>query len=284
MGRIRSIRPELPHSATLGACSRDARYLFVLLFTLADDEGRLRGHERLLASLLFPFDLDAGDLVGGWLTELSAQRSVIRYTVDGVDLLAIPGWHRHQRIDKPTPSRLPAPPDQPVAASGDEESRTASERSASPREPSTNGREGSAGDGTGVGVEEGGGEDQFELFWFAFDYKAARPAAEKAWRRIAPDAALAAVIAAKAAAYAAATPDKAFRKHPATWLNSRGWEDELPQPRSSNTRNGRATSASHIPNMPTGTPSCECAECVDHRAKSPIAPGQLGSPARRGTA
>ena len=56
MARIRSIKPELPQSESMGNVSRDARLTFVQLFTLADDEGRLRGNSRMLASLLFPYD------------------------------------------------------------------------------------------------------------------------------------------------------------------------------------------------------------------------------------
>lgn len=79
----------------------------------------------------------------------------------------------------------------------------------------------------------------FDAFWTAFDHKVALPAAQKVWKRIRPSAELAATIAARATAYAAATPDKAFRKHPATWLNNACWNDELPAA-PSNRRNGVA--------------------------------------------
>lgn len=110
MARIRTIKPELPQSESMGRVSREARLLFIQLFTLADDEGRARAASRLLASLLYPYDRDAGDLIDGWLGELERERSVRLYEVDGNRYLQIEKWLTHQKIDKPTKSRLPAPP------------------------------------------------------------------------------------------------------------------------------------------------------------------------------
>ena len=42
MGRIRTIKPEFPQSESMGRVSRDARLTFILLWTMADDAGRLR--------------------------------------------------------------------------------------------------------------------------------------------------------------------------------------------------------------------------------------------------
>jgi hypothetical protein len=110
MARIRSIKPELPHSESLGRVSRDARLLFILLFTVADDEGRTRGNSRMLASLLFPYDDDAPIRIPEWLMELEREKSIIVYTIDGNIYVQIAGWLDHQKIDRPTKSRLPPPP------------------------------------------------------------------------------------------------------------------------------------------------------------------------------
>lgn len=108
MARIRTIKPELPQSETIGALSREARLLFVLLFTIADDAGRARAASRLLASLLYPYDADAADLIDGWLSELEAKNCVRRYEVEGSQYLEIVKWLEHQKIDRPSASRLPA--------------------------------------------------------------------------------------------------------------------------------------------------------------------------------
>ena len=108
MARIRSIKPEFPQSESMGRISRDARLLFILLFTVVDDAGITRGNSRMLASLLFPYDNDAGNFIDGWLGELEVEECVIRYVVDGQTYLQICNWLNHQKIDKPTPSKLPA--------------------------------------------------------------------------------------------------------------------------------------------------------------------------------
>lgn len=109
MARIRTIKPEFPQSESMGNVSRDARLCFVLLWTLADDSGRLRGNSRMLASLLFPYDDDAPALIGGWLDELEQEGCITRYVVDGATYVEVAKWLSHQKIDKPTPSKLPPP-------------------------------------------------------------------------------------------------------------------------------------------------------------------------------
>ncbi|WP_316210129.1 hypothetical protein [Bradyrhizobium sp. SZCCHNR3054] len=62
----------------------------------------------MLASLLYPYDDDAPALIGGWLDELERQGMIRRYVVDGYDYLEIVKWLEHQKIDRPTKSKMPA--------------------------------------------------------------------------------------------------------------------------------------------------------------------------------
>lgn len=110
MARIRSIKPEFPQSESIGRLSRDARLLFIMLWTVADDAGRLRGAPRLLAGQLFPFDVDAADKMEIWLSELVGERLIERYEVDGNSYIQIGKWDKHQKIDRPGESKLPANP------------------------------------------------------------------------------------------------------------------------------------------------------------------------------
>ena len=109
MARIRTIKPEFPHSESMGRVSRDARLLFVQLWTLCDDEGRARGASKLLARLLYPYDDDAPGLIDGWLDELEREGCVLRYEVDGGSFVQVCNWTTHQKIDKPGKSKFPAP-------------------------------------------------------------------------------------------------------------------------------------------------------------------------------
>jgi hypothetical protein len=117
VARIRSIKPEFPQSESIGRVSRDARLLFILLWTLCDDEGRLRGDSRFLARTLFPYDdgeegypRTTGGDVDRWMAELESERCVQRYSADGNSYIAVCNWLKHQKIDKPSQSKLPPPP------------------------------------------------------------------------------------------------------------------------------------------------------------------------------
>jgi hypothetical protein len=119
VGRIRTIKPEFPQSETIGSLSRDARLLFIQLWTLVDDDGRARANSRMLASLLYPYDSDARDLIDGWLAELGEKDCVRLYEVDGAHYLEIPNWLKHQKVDHSKPSKLP-----PYVANNREQSRS----------------------------------------------------------------------------------------------------------------------------------------------------------------
>lgn len=107
MARIRTIKPEFPQSETIGSVSRDARLLFVQLWTVCDDAGRTRAASRMLASLLYPYDDDAPGLIDRWLEELEQAGCVRRYAVDGATYLDVPNWLKHQKIDRPSESKIP---------------------------------------------------------------------------------------------------------------------------------------------------------------------------------
>ena len=123
MARIRTIKPEFPQSETIGRLSREARLLFLQLFTLVDDAGRARAAPRMLASLLYPYDDDAVERIDGWLDELVGRGLVVCYEAGAARYLAISHWTEHQKIDRPTPSRLPPPPSEDDAAPAREASR-----------------------------------------------------------------------------------------------------------------------------------------------------------------
>lgn len=107
MARIRTIKPEFVESESVGKLSREARLLFILLWTILDDEGRSRASSRFLASRLYPYDDDASKKIGGWLAELEKGGHVRLYDVGGDSYLDVPNWLKHQKIDHPSASRLP---------------------------------------------------------------------------------------------------------------------------------------------------------------------------------
>lgn len=68
----------------------------------------------------------------------------------------------------------------------------------------------------------------FTDFWDLYDKKNDRPKCEKRWNNLTRKDQQAIMIALPA--YIAATPDKQYRKDPATYLNNRAWENEITQP------------------------------------------------------
>ena len=109
MARIRTIKPEFFQSQSVGRLSLGARLLFIGLWTQADDEGRARGAPSLLSGVLFPYDKMSDDGVSVCLAELENERMIVRYQVDGCDYIQVSGWHDHQRINRPSPSKIPPP-------------------------------------------------------------------------------------------------------------------------------------------------------------------------------
>ena len=92
MPRIRTIKPDYPHSYRLTEVNRDARYLNLLLRTLADDRGRLELNPVDLAKRLFPGDNDAPLHLLGWLYELQDIEAIELYQVDKIDYVRILRW------------------------------------------------------------------------------------------------------------------------------------------------------------------------------------------------
>jgi hypothetical protein len=224
MPRIRTIKPEFQISASMGRVSREARLTFILLWPQCDDSGRVRGNSRMLASVLFPYDDDAVRLIDGWLGELEKDGCIIRYEIEGTEFIAVSVWS-HQKIDHPSPSRLPAPPDKKAKKTRikpREHTANVSETSDKPRAVSSTGPE-----GKGMEVLSAKADmPEFQDFWNAYptDKNMSKKAAEKQWNRLSPEkrsAAIAAVPGFKA--YCAA--NSWYRpKHAEGWLSQERFE------------------------------------------------------------
>lgn len=95
--RTRHIKPGLVRNEELAECGRDARFLFALLPMLADRQGRLEDRPRRIRAELFPYDEDVtGATVDAWLHALAARGFVRRYAVDGVAVVQVVHFVRHQ--------------------------------------------------------------------------------------------------------------------------------------------------------------------------------------------
>jgi hypothetical protein len=109
-----------------GTLPIEAQTLFVGLITQADDQGRLEGSATRMRALIWPYrtELDTAR-VESWLDELHSAGLIERYEVDDKQYLALPNWHRHQKVQHASQSQLPAPdgPDSRVLMKSHEDSR-----------------------------------------------------------------------------------------------------------------------------------------------------------------
>lgn len=110
MARIRTIKPEFWTSEQVMECKAITRLLFVGMWNFADDKGRMTFSPKKIKAQVFPGDDDVtSENVRGMIHELSSHGLIQLYSVDGNEFIQITGWAKHQRIDKPQPSNIPAP-------------------------------------------------------------------------------------------------------------------------------------------------------------------------------
>ncbi|MEU1776729.1 hypothetical protein ABZ501_27385 [Streptomyces sp. NPDC019922] len=112
MARIRTVKPEAFVSESLAEVSVEAERTFFGLLTQADDHGRHRDNAAIIAGLLWPLRAEHTSVhVEDDLHQLATAGLICRYTgCDGRRYLHIVTWSAHQKIDKPSQSRLPTCP------------------------------------------------------------------------------------------------------------------------------------------------------------------------------
>lgn len=111
MARIRTIKPEFwedERIAELGFC---ARLLFIGSWNLADDEGLLRWTPDYIGASLFMYDGMDATRVADLMAEVVATGLVHPYTGGRTNqrLAYVVNFAKHQRINRPSPPKLPAP-------------------------------------------------------------------------------------------------------------------------------------------------------------------------------
>lgn len=119
MPRIRSIKPEAAKSKTLASWPREVRYAWFLLSMYLDDKGRGEDNLRSILGECFPNDRDVTEKkLDGWLDLMASKPTLkpaddpalCRYEVEGFRYLHAPRWAKHQKINRPSGSRIPPCP------------------------------------------------------------------------------------------------------------------------------------------------------------------------------
>jgi DNA replication protein DnaT len=110
MARIRTIKPSFWGDEAVAELSRDARLLLIGLISSADDEGRFLASINAVSGYVFPHDDISPTKLRRWLDEIESAGIIRFYSVSRREYGAFPKWGKHQVINRPQPSVLPAPP------------------------------------------------------------------------------------------------------------------------------------------------------------------------------
>lgn len=257
MARIRSVKPEYWADEDLAGVTRDARLLYIGLWNLADEHGRLRGDPRYVKGQLFPYDDDLSPAgVEEFLKELEGASKVLRYRSDGGQYLFLKNLSKHQRLEaEKVPSKLPPPP---IGDEGSEFSQVngvensvaqiRADKSARDSDESARGAEDHALLYVTGTMEHGackpsartprsskpaadGSDPDFDRFWAVYPRKVEKVDARKAWKAAVKKASVETLIdAARRYAEHKRGTETQFIAQPPTWLNKERWTDEEPTP------------------------------------------------------
>lgn len=105
--RIRSFKPEIFSSEDITALSFAARWMFMGLLAYADDGGKARADPRLIKAAIYPIDDQVGvQEIAEWIEELEKRNMICFYWVGETAYLHVVNFARHQRIDKPSRSKI----------------------------------------------------------------------------------------------------------------------------------------------------------------------------------
>lgn len=105
MARIRTIKPTFFRSRSVKTLSDKAKLVWIGLWNLADDDGRLVDELGILTGDLWALSVSEQKLDRA-LDELHEAGRIIRYKVAGQAYIQVTGWE-HQKINRATPSPIP---------------------------------------------------------------------------------------------------------------------------------------------------------------------------------
>ncbi len=221
MPRGRFLSKSISLDENVNALSDDtARLLFTWLISHLDCEGRLHGDATTVKSIIFPRRNISVKRIDKYLNEIEKNGLIFRYSINGNTYLAAPNFEKHQtglQKSKEAQSQIPSftpellksrakqsPPQVQAKVKVEDKVIYAQKRKI---------------------------EHTFDIFWKAYPKRKSRGQAEKAFEKVNPDESLLKTI---LAAIDQAKKSDDWQKesgqyipYPATWLNNKGWEDEI---------------------------------------------------------
>lgn len=238
----RILKESIRTSKTVNAMTDFQFRFWTYLITYVDDFGRGSADPEILKGFVFPRRKGVTEgTIQKTLAELATIGSVTLYEVDGEPYLCFPNWGDHQQI-RTKVSKFPAPEDGKVTETGTCNQLISDDIncnhliSDAPRIQSNTIRiqnpnpESEYESENTPHTPQGG---RFAEFWAQYPKKVGKGAAEKAFDRIKPDKQtfdrMMSAISAQKQSRQWTENNGQYIPNPATWLNQRRWEDELPQ-------------------------------------------------------
>ena len=246
----RILKESICYSENVDSLTLFQEVFFYRLIVNCDDYGRLDARTKVLSSKLFPLRDVKDNQIKDALAALVDAELVTVYESDGHIYLQMNTWDRHQNI-RAKKSKYPQLDDTckhlnaddircnhmnsddikcnqmntnvPVIQSNPILSNTNPNTNPNPiRNPSSGGR------------KENALDELFDLFWDVYPRKESKLNARKAFDKIKPDRELFETMVQSIQKWklSAQWQDSQFIPYPASWLNQRRWEDEIPAPSS----------------------------------------------------
>lgn len=102
MARIRTTKPEFWTSEQIAECSPITRLAFIGLWSFCDDNGVHPASAKRLKMEVFPSDALGEQEIQAMVEELLAADLLRYYEVADKGYWQVTGWHKHQKIERPT--------------------------------------------------------------------------------------------------------------------------------------------------------------------------------------
>lgn len=238
----RFLRPGITNSDQWNAVSFPAQSLYVRILTLVDDFGRYDARVPILHGQCFALRPEMKPQQTAALrSELHARGLITVYVVEGKEYLQIEKWQERARCDA---SKYPVKPKPAADGSGPQESASSLAITSSPLHPIPSPSPLHPRQPRKRAVRVPLTCAAFQEFWTAYPRKEAIADAEKAWVENECASKLPEILSAiRARKPAWQSGEVRFIPHPATWLNRRGWQDEVASPHS---KNGLTEDFSHL--------------------------------------
>ena len=216
MARARNLKPGFFKNEELAELEPLVRLLFAGLWTLADREGRLEDRPKRIRAELLPYD-DGN--IDEFLQCLHGAGFILRYVVDGNRFIQILKFSEHQNPHVKEPaSSIPAPVKH-GASTVQVHNENGSDRALTPL-PIT--------DSLNPIKSTSASPSGFAEFWNEYPKRVGKGDAERAWKKLKPDLpTVLKAIQAQRGSEQWLRDGGQYIPHPATWLNRKGWEDEV---------------------------------------------------------